>query len=107
MKCVYEIELEKKPELVKILEADPYGIEDEGKKSFSRLGYKLKEGVQLEEDAKKAYVLFRGSDDYLPFVDKKLSHLAKKCNSETEMRIIKKIEDEESGAEQGMGAIFG
>lgn len=107
MKIVYETDLEKKPELQKLLEADPYGIEQEDKKSFSRLGYKLKDGSQVDSDAKKVYVFFRGSDDYLPFVDSKLKDLAKRSESATEEKIIRLIEDEESGAEQGMGAIFG
>ncbi|MFH0927493.1 MAG: hypothetical protein V1822_02840 [Candidatus Micrarchaeota archaeon] len=107
MKCVYESDIEKKAELSKLLEADPYGMEHEDKKSFSRLGYKLKDGVQVGCDEKKIYVFFRGSDDYAPFVESKLKDLAKRCDGPTEQKIISIIEDEESGAEQGMGAIFG
>jgi len=107
MKSVYEADLEKKLEIVKLLEADPYGIEREDKKSFSRLGYKIKDGSQVDCDHKKVYLLFRGAEDYIPFIEAKLKDLAKKSETPTEDKVIAVIEDEESGAEQGMGAIFG
>lgn len=110
MKCVFECELAKKAELVKLLEADPYGEQSPApyqKMSFARLGYKLKEGGQVEEDKEKLYVVFRGADDYLPFVKSKLEGLATQTAQDRAARIVAKVEDEESGAEQGMGAIFG
>ena len=106
MKHVYECDIAKKDEFVKLLEADPYGT-SEDKRSFSRLGYKLKDGVQVGCDEKKVYVLFRGSDDYIPFVNSKLEGLAKQSNENDSQKVIRVIEDEESSAEQGMGAIFG
>ena len=106
MKCVFEIDMEKKADLLKILEENPYG-EGEDKKSLAKLGYKLKDGMQVSCDEKKVYVFFRGADDYLPFIESKLKDIAKRCEKETEDKIISIIEDEESGAEQGMGAIFG
>lgn len=106
MKVVYETDMEKKVDLVKILEENPYGTQED-KKSFSRLGYKLKDGVQVSCDEKKAYVFFRGADDYLPFIEAKLKDISKRSEKETEEKIIKLIEDEEAGAEQGMGEIFG
>jgi hypothetical protein len=107
MKSVYECDIAKKDEFVKLLENDPYGLTQEDKKSFSRLGYKLKDSVQVGCDEKKVYVLFRGSDDYEPFVKTKLEGLATKSTDEIAKKVIVVIEDEETGAEQGMGAIFG
>ena len=110
MKCVFEALMEKKADLTKLLEADPYGELSPApyqKMSFARLGYKTKEGVQLDEEKEKLYVLFRGADDYLPFIKLKLEGLALQSSPERSARVIAKVEDEESGAEQGMGAIFG
>ncbi|VVB57737.1 Uncharacterised protein [uncultured archaeon] len=110
MKCVFEAPMDKKAELTKLLEADPYGEQSPApyqKMSFARLGYKLKEGVQVNEEKDKLYAVFRGSDDYLPFIKSKLEGLAVQSNPERSARVIAAVEDEESGAEQGMGAIFG
>jgi hypothetical protein len=110
MKCVFEASIGKKADIVKILEADPYGEQSPppfSKMSFARIGYKLKEGLQIGEDKDKIYIIFRGSDDYLPFIKSKLSGLAVQSSNECSERIIQKIEEEENSAEQGMGAIFG
>jgi len=110
MKAVFEAPMDKKVELVKLMDADPYGelsVAPYLKMSFARLGYKLKEGVQVGEDKEKLYIVFRGSDDYLPFVKSKLEGLAVQSATDLSARVIAKVEDEESGAEQGMGAIFG
>jgi hypothetical protein len=110
MKSVFNAPLDKKAELVKLMEADPYGelsAAPYDKMSFARLGYKLKEGVQVGEDKEKLYIVFRGADDYLPFILSKLEGLAVRCAPDVEARVVAKVEDEESGAEQGMGAIFG
>ena len=110
MKSVFEAPMAKKAELVKLMDADPYGELSPApytKMSFARLGYKLKEGVQVGEDKEKLYIIFRGSDEYLPFLKSKLEGLAVRSVPDLEARVIVKIEDEESGAEQGMGAIFG
>ena len=110
MKIVFEIPIEKKAEITKILEADPYGENEPGNdkgKSFSRNGYKLKDGSSIGEDEKKLFLILRGPDEFLPFAKKKLGDLIKECSPEISARIMRKIEDEENSAEQGMGAIFG
>ncbi|MFH1306065.1 MAG: hypothetical protein ABIH83_00205 [Candidatus Micrarchaeota archaeon] len=108
MKIVYECDTSKKGELKKMLEDDPYGEKDEkfAKMSFSKLGYKLKEGSTISEDEKKLFLILRGSDDYGEFVKEKLKDLAKRCEKEIEEKVMKKIEEEETGAEMGMGAVF-
>jgi len=110
MKCVFESPMEKKQELIALLEADPYGKEEQGEfagRSFSRNGYKFKEGLMLGEDKGKVFVYLKGPDDFVPFATKKFEGIAKRCAPADEGRLIKKIEDEETGAEMGMGAIFG
>ncbi|MCX8163634.1 MAG: hypothetical protein N3D10_03730 [Candidatus Micrarchaeota archaeon] len=109
MKVVYEADLEKKQELLALLESDPYGQQKEEKfkgMSFSRLGYKIKEGAAIEEDKSKIFIIFRGGEEYLEFLEKYLKDIAKKSDEQTTSRIIQKIEDEENSAEQGMGSIF-
>ncbi len=110
MRVVFEIPIAKKSELMPLLEADPYGEQSPAqyaKMSFARNGYKVKDGAQLDEDREKLYLVLRGPDEFLPFAKMKLGDMAVLCKPEVNDRIMKKIEDEESGAEQGMGAIFG
>jgi hypothetical protein len=102
LKKVFECPIEKKPEIAKLLEADPYG-----EKSFSRNGYKLKDGTILGEDAKTAYLYLSATDEFMKWAEEKLKGLVAESKPEVSARIIKKIEDEESGAEAGFGAIFG
>jgi hypothetical protein len=109
MKLVYQADIENKQKLFSLLEEDPYGQNKEEKfkgMSFSRLGYKVKEGSIIGEDKNKIYVIFRGGDEYIQFLEKYLEGIAQKCDEQTTARILKKIEDEENAAEQGMGAIF-
>ncbi|MEM3361839.1 MAG: hypothetical protein QXH71_02035 [Candidatus Anstonellaceae archaeon] len=109
MKVVYETNIENKIKLMELLESDPYGNQKEGKfsgMSFSRLGYKIKEGNTIGEDKNKIFIIFRGGEEYLEFLEKYLGGVATKCDEQTTNRIIKKIEEEEESAEQGMGAIF-
>ncbi|MFN3909975.1 MAG: hypothetical protein ACK4J0_01950 [Candidatus Anstonellaceae archaeon] len=109
MKVVYQTNLENKKKITELLESDPYGEQKEGKfkgMSFSRLGYKIKEGGLIDEDKNLLYIIFRGGEEYLPFLENYLKDIATKCDQKTTERIIKKIEEEENSAEQGMGAIF-
>jgi len=109
MKVVYETNIENKARLMKVLEDDPYGQNKEKEffgMSFSRLGYKIKEGFSIDEDKNKIYLIFRGGDEYLKFLEKYLEGVAVKSDEQTTQRILKKIEDEESSAEQGMGMVF-
>ncbi|OIO21586.1 hypothetical protein AUJ17_02225 [Candidatus Micrarchaeota archaeon CG1_02_47_40] len=100
---IYEIESAKKGEVKKILEADPYG-----EISFARNGYKLKDGSALEEDAAKCYLYLKSEEGkFFAFAKEKLGALASEVKEEAAQKIIAKIEEEEAGAEVGMGAIFG
>ncbi len=102
MKKVYECDISKKKEIIKILEADPYEQD-----SFARIGYKLKDGSSLEEDKTKLYIYFSASNEFLKKADEKLKDLINKINPVVEKRIIEKIEKEEENAESGLGDIFG
>jgi len=102
MRMVICAPIEKKAELVKLLEADPYNPV-----SFSRAGYKVKDGALCGLDKDKVYVHFSGSDEDV----KKLVEIAKPLAAEApapqKEAFMKFIDDEDSSAQQGFGAIFG
>jgi hypothetical protein len=102
MERVYECEAQKKAEITKMLEADPYAAD-----SFARTGYKLKDGAVLNEDTSRLYVYFSASEDFLKKADEKLKGVAQRCKEEVEKRIVAKIKAEEESAEAGLGGIFG
>jgi hypothetical protein len=102
-KHVFECPAEKKADLKRILEENPYE-----KMSFSFNGYKVKDGAQVGGEDKKAYLFFVAmSDEFYKFAKVKLEGIATEITSPLKDSIIKKIEDEENSAEIGMGAIFG
>jgi len=94
--------MQDKAKLSALLEAEPYA-----EKSFSRNGYKLKEGSAVKQDSGKAYLYMKCTDEFAQFAKEKLTGLAALCNPETAAAVSKVIEDEESSAEMGFGAIFG
>ena len=102
MNRVYECEMEKKKDLMPILEADSLA-ED----SFARSGYSLKEGKFLEEDEKKCYLYISASDDFIKKADEKLKDIAKPLSGDDEKRIVEKFKKEEEQATSGFGDIFG
>ncbi|MFA6214152.1 MAG: hypothetical protein WC717_02640 [Candidatus Micrarchaeia archaeon] len=102
MNMVFEIPIADKAKLVALLEADPYG-----KPCFSRNGYKVKDGAQAGQDREKAYLFMRATDDFAAFAREKLKGIAAESKPEVAAAVSKIIEDEESSAEQGFGAIFG
>ena len=102
MKKVFGIALEKKKELTELLEADPYA-----KGSFVMMGYKLKDGNQVEGDEKVIYLYLSGDDDKVEAAGKRLGELSLGVPTELEEKIIKIIADEEDKAASGMGDIFG
>lgn len=101
MEKVYECELEKKNELKKILEAEPYA-ED----SFARAGYKLKDGAAVGEDREKTFLYISASDEFLQKAEEKLKDLVKPVEPEVASRIISKIKEEEESVASGV-AMFG
>ncbi|MEK6982846.1 MAG: hypothetical protein AABX38_07970 [Candidatus Micrarchaeota archaeon] len=102
MKRVYEFEMNKKADITKMLETDPYA-ED----SFARVGYKVRDGAGLSEDKTKMYLYISGSDEFIKKADEKLKPLAKVASTEVEKRVIEKIVLEEETAESGFGSMFG
>ncbi|MFH1285940.1 MAG: hypothetical protein ABIH99_05155 [Candidatus Micrarchaeota archaeon] len=101
---VYEVESKEQAKLKKILDADPYS-----EKSFSRVGYKLKEGKTLGADAAKYYLYFKAEADFFKFAEEKFKEVAsvKRAQNETEEKIIASIQEEENAAEAGFGSMFG
>jgi hypothetical protein len=102
MKRVYELEANKKAEITKILEADPYSQE-----SFARAGYKLRDGATLGEDKAKIYLYISAADDFIKKADEKLKGIATPLKGDAEKKIIDKIIAEEENAEAGLGGMFG
>lgn len=110
MELVFEAGIKDKPKVVALLEADPYG-----EKSFSRNGYKVKDGSQVGQDREKCYVFMRATDEFASFARGKLKELVDaegrglvaESAPEAAAAVAKVIADEENSAEVGMGAIFG
>ncbi len=75
--------------------------------SFSRNGYKVKDGVSVAQDKEKAYVFMRATDEFAKFAREKLKEVAAEAKPEVAAAVAKAIEEEESNAEVGFGSIFG
>ncbi|RLG19787.1 hypothetical protein DRN67_01815, partial [Candidatus Micrarchaeota archaeon] len=77
----------------------------------AKQGYKLKEGKAVGGEEGKLYVYLSGGEEFFKHAEEKLKGAEleefKRCESELEGKIIKQIHEEDSSAEQGMGAIFG
>ncbi len=102
MKRVYECDLQKKKDLMKILEADPYADD-----SFARMGYKTKEGSIIGEDNAKLYVCLSADEPSLKKAEEKLKGVVQRAKEEVEKRVVALIEKEEESATLGFGDIFG
>ncbi|MBS3069277.1 hypothetical protein J4441_02845 [Candidatus Micrarchaeota archaeon] len=102
MKIVYSAPASSKAKLTAILEADPYAHP-----SFSRNGYKVKDGSSLGEDKANIYLYLKCEEEVAKMAEEKLKDVAAKVPADVTERVIKKIEDEENSAEAGFGAIFG
>ena len=102
MNLVFEAPIADTAKLIAMLEADPYA-----KTSFSRNGYKVKDGAVVGQDKEKIYAYLRASDEFASFAKEKLAGIAVESKHDVASAIAKKIEDEESNAEVGFGAIFG
>lgn len=102
MDLVFEAPFSSKAKIAAIVEADPYGHT-----SFSRNGYKIKDGATVGEDKEKVYIFMRATDEFAKFAKEALKDVAAVSKSDVAERIAKKIEEEESSAQVGFGAIFG
>ncbi len=101
MKRIYECELNKKGELLKILEADKFSPD-----SMERIGYKLREGASLGEEKSRVYVYVSSSEENIKKADQKLKTLAVPLSGEKEKKILEKIASEDENAESGFGSMF-
>ena len=91
-----------KQKVTALLEADPYG-----KPSFSRIGYKVKDGLAVGQDKDKFYVFMRVPDEFVPFVREKMKGVMEESKPEVIAAVSKAITEEENNAEAGFGSIFG
>ena len=103
---VYELASSSKGKLEDVLKANPYADV-----SFSKQGYKLKDGRLIGGDAGKLYLYLEGGDDFFKYAEAKFKEAELQecagCEAGLESRIIAQIHEEDSSAEHGMGAIFG
>jgi len=103
---VYEIAMNEKKKLDVVLKADPYA-----ELSFAKQGFKLKEGKSVGGAGDKLYLYTSGEDAFFKYAEGKLKEggveSCTRCASDLESKIVKQIHDEDSSAEQGLGAIFG
>lgn len=102
MKKVFGIAIDKKKELMELLEADPYA-----KGSFAMMGYKLKEGQQVGADEKMLYLYLSGDDEKVIKAGERLKEISVDVPSDIETKVIAVITEEEDKAATGMGDIFG
>lgn len=102
MILVFELPIADKAKLTALLEAEPYA-----EKSFSRNGYKLKEGSSVKQDATKAYLFLKCTEEFAQFAKEKLTGMAQECKPDVSSAVAKAIEEEESNAEVGFGSLFG
>ena len=91
-----------KAKLIALLEADPYG-----KPSFSRNGYKVKDGVSVGLDREKTYLYIKCTDEFAVAAKEKLVGFAVPATPEETAAVTKKVDEDENNAEVGFGAIFG
>ncbi len=120
---VYICPIEKKSELKKMLEYDPYldpklGEEDLKKLRedemanviFVRQDYDLRDGASINMDPSKCYLFLKAQEGFLEKAEKKLKESIKdieRAPKDIEEKVIMFIEDERSRADQGFGSIFG
>jgi hypothetical protein len=102
MQRIYEVKVENKKELTKILESDPYADD-----SFARIGYRIRDGVSLGGEKDKIYVYISASEDFVKKADARVKDVATQMTGEKAKHIIDKITKEEESAESGLGSIFG
>jgi hypothetical protein len=101
MELVFEAALADKQKVLSVLESDPYG-----NPSFSRNGYKVKEGIE-GLDKGKVYIFMRATEEFASFAKEKLKDVAKESSPQVAQAVAKAISEEENNAECGFGSIFG
>ncbi|MEM4348076.1 MAG: hypothetical protein QXN37_00710 [Candidatus Anstonellaceae archaeon] len=99
---VFECPIKDKEKLKAILEQEPYAV-----LSFSRNGYKLKDGAAVGQDPEKCYLFIKATEEFAKFAREKLKEIAIESSQGVAAAVSRIIEEEENSAEIGFGSIFG
>jgi hypothetical protein len=105
-KRVYEYESREKGKVQQVIDTEPYAD-----RSFAKQGYKVKEGKNVGGEEGKYYLYIQAEPDFFGWAEEKFKaaelETFKRVPTELEGMVVQKIEDEDSAAEAGFGAIFG
>ncbi|MCL4383656.1 hypothetical protein M1278_03415 [Candidatus Marsarchaeota archaeon] len=117
---VYECDESEIEELKKLLNYDPYtdkSIDINNIKNdkyndviFKRQEYEIKNGSMISLPSSRYFLYLKANEDFLKKAEelfKEKFKTVKRTDKDIEEKIIKYINDEESKANQGFGAIFG
>jgi hypothetical protein len=120
---VYVCDEAEYPALKKALEYDPYldkGLDEAKLRElqddkyanviFARQEYSLRDGASLGLDKGKYYLYLKANDDFMNSADDRLTRefkSVKRATPEEESKVVGAINDEQSKANEGFGAIFG
>ena len=101
---VYECEGKDQGKLKSVLEREPYAP-----RSFSRQGYKLKEGNSIGGEAGKYYAYMKAEADFFKWAEEQFKEVPnmKRCEKPVEEKLRATIEEQDNSAEVGFGSLFG
>ncbi|MCX6778339.1 MAG: hypothetical protein NT157_05660 [Candidatus Micrarchaeota archaeon] len=101
---VYECESKEQGKLKAVLEREPYAP-----RSFSRQGYKLKDGGSVGGESGKYYAYMKADGEFFKWAEERFKEVPnmKRCEKALEEKLKATIEEQESSAEAGFGSLFG
>ena len=120
---VYEFDSSKKQALKKLIDYDPYldqTLDDEALRKmksdayaniiFTRQECEIKDGDMIGMDSSKGYLYIKANEDFMKGAEEKLKKEIeglKRCDPDTERKVITFINDEKEKGNVGFGSIFG
>ena len=120
---VYEFDSSKKQALKKLIDYDPYldqTLDDEALRKmksdayaniiFTRQECEIKDGDMIGMDSSKGYLYIKANEDFMKGAEEKLTKEIeglKRCDPDTERKVITFINEEKEKGNVGFGSIFG